>query len=67
MAPFFIAIAGSTSSTPVMNSMYVIGADMTLNRLRHAVEVLGGLGKKKLKKLEKTSVDLPDFLADSAE
>jgi len=67
MAPFFIAIAGSTSSTPVMNSMYVIGADMTLNRLRHAVEVLGGLGKKKLKKLEKTSADLPDFLADSAE
>jgi len=67
MAPFFIAIAGSTSSTPVMNSMYIIGADMTLNRLRHAVEVLGGLGKKKLKKLEKTSADLPDFLADSAE
>ena len=63
MAPFFIAIAGSTSSTPVMNSMYVIGADMTLTRLRHAVEVLGGLGKKKLKKLEKTAADMPDFLA----
>ncbi|PNK60609.1 glutamate--tRNA ligase [Psychrobacter sp. FDAARGOS_221] len=63
MAPFFIAIAGSTSSTPVMNSMYIIGADMTLNRLRHAIEVLGGLGKKKLKKLEKTAADMPDFLA----
>lgn len=63
MAPFFIAIAGSTSSTPVMNSMYVIGADMTLTRLRHAVEVLGGIGKKKLKKLEKTAADMPDFLA----
>ena len=62
MAPFFIAIAGSTSSTPVMNSMYVIGADMTLTRLRHAVEVLGGIGKKKLKKLEKTAADMPDFL-----
>lgn len=62
MSPFFIAIAGSTSSTPVMNSMYVIGADMTLTRLRHAVEVLGGLGKKKLKKLEKTASELPDFL-----
>jgi glutamyl-tRNA synthetase len=37
---------------------------MTLNRLRHAVEVLGGLGKKKLKKLEKKAADLPDFLAD---
>lgn len=67
MAPFFIAIAGSSSSTPVMNAMFVIGPDMTLTRLRHAVEVLGGLGKKKLKKLEKTAADMPDFLADSAE
>ncbi len=65
IAPFFIAIAGSSSSTPVMNSMWIIGADMTLNRLRHAVEVLGGLGKKKLKKLEKTAADLPDLLADA--
>ncbi len=64
IAPFFIAIAGSSSSTPVMNSMWIIGADMTLIRLRHAVDTLGGLGKKKLKKLEKTATDLPDFLAD---
>ncbi len=64
IAPFFIAIAGKSSSTPVMNSMWIIGADMTLIRLRHAVDVLGGLGKKKLKKLEKTAADLPDFLAD---
>ncbi|WP_019673183.1 glutamate--tRNA ligase [Psychrobacter lutiphocae] len=64
MAPFFIAIAGSTSSTPVMNSMSIIGADMTLNRLRHAIDVLGGLGKKKLKKLEKTAADMPDFLTE---
>ncbi|WP_338411111.1 glutamate--tRNA ligase [Pseudoalteromonas nigrifaciens] len=63
MAPFFIAIAGSTSSTPVMNSMAIIGADMTLTRLRHAVDVLGGFGKKKLKKLEKQAAELPDFLA----
>lgn len=63
MAPFFVAIAGSTSSTPVMNSMAIIGADMTLNRLRHGIEVLGGLGKKKLKKLEKQAAELPDFLA----
>lgn len=67
IAPFFIAIAGSTSSTPVMNSMWIIGADMTLNRLRHAIEVLGGLGKKKLKKLEKTAADLPDLLATDSE
>ena len=64
MQPFFVAIAGSTSSTPVMNSMFVIGADMTLARLRHATEVLGGLGKKKLKKLEEKNKSLPNFLAD---
>lgn len=63
MQPFFVAIAGSTASTPVMNSMFVIGADMSLARLRHACEVLGGLGKKKLKKLEEKSKSLPDFLA----
>ncbi len=64
MQPFFVAIAGSTASTPVMNSMYVIGADMTLARLRHACDVLGGLGKKKLKKLEETNKGLPDFLVE---
>lgn len=53
MAPFFIAIAGNKASTPVMNSMYLIGADMTLQRLRHAIEVLGGVSKKQLKALEK--------------
>ena len=58
-----MAIAGSTASTPVMNSMYIIGADMTLSRLRHACEVLGGLGKKKLKKLEEANKALPDFLS----
>ena len=65
MQPFFVAIAGSTSSTPVMNSMYVIGADMTLSRLRHACEVLGGLGKKKLKKLEEVNKSLPNFLSQA--
>ena len=65
MQPFFVAIAGSTSSTPVMNSMYVIGADMTLARLRHACEVLGGLGKKKLKKLEEVNKSLPSFLSQA--
>lgn len=58
MSPFFIAIAGSKSSTPVMNAMYVIGADMTLQRLRHAIEILGGIGKKKLKSLEKCHAEI---------
>ena len=62
MSPFFIAIAGSKSSTPVMNSMYLIGADMTLQRLRHAIEVLGGVSKKKMKELEKRNASFGGFL-----
>ena len=66
MSPFFIAIAGSKSSTPVMNSMYLIGADMTLQRLRHAIEVLGGVSKKKVKELEKRHQGFGDLLSANA-
>lgn len=58
IAPFFIAIAGSKNATPIMDAMGVIGADMTFARLRNAINVLGGLGKKKLKSLEKQNAAL---------
>ena len=45
MFPFFVAIAGSASSTPVMESMGILGADLTFARLRQAIEALGGLSK----------------------
>ena len=53
LAPLFIAIAGSSASISVMDSMNLLGADMSRARLRHAIELLGGVGKKKLKKMEK--------------
>ncbi|MDP6198944.1 MAG: glutamate--tRNA ligase, partial [Porticoccaceae bacterium] len=53
LAPLFIAIAGSSASISVMDSMVLLGADMTRARLRHAIDLLGGVGKKKLKKMEK--------------
>ncbi len=53
LAPLFIAIAGSSSSISVMDSMALLGADMSRARLRYAIELLGGVGKKKLKKMEK--------------
>ncbi|MGQ9426695.1 glutamate--tRNA ligase [Gilvimarinus sp. F26214L] len=53
LAPLFIAIAGTSASFSVMDSMVLLGPDMSRARLRHAVEVLGGYGKKALKKLEK--------------
>ena len=53
LAPLFIAIAGSSASISVMDSMALLGADMSRARLRHAIDLLGGVGKKKLKKMEK--------------
>jgi glutamyl-tRNA synthetase len=53
LAPLFIAIAGSSASISVMDSMVLLGPDMSRARLRSAIDVLGGVGKKKLKKLEK--------------
>ncbi len=53
LGPVFIAIAGTTSSISVMDSMTLLGPDLSRARLRAAIDVLGGLGKKKMKKLEK--------------
>lgn len=51
--PFFIAIAGTSATISVLDSMVLLGPDMSRARLRHAIEVLGGVGKKRMKKMEK--------------
>ncbi|MFK4751859.1 glutamate--tRNA ligase [Oceanobacter antarcticus] len=51
--PFFIAIAGTSSTISVLDSMALLGPDMSRARLRVAIDVLGGVGKKRLKKMEK--------------
>lgn len=53
LAPIFIAISGSTSSFSVMDAMAILGPELSRARLREAVEVLGGAGKKVLKRYEK--------------
>tara|TARA_B100000809_G_scaffold232689_1_gene248844 strand:- start:983 stop:2470 length:1488 start_codon:yes stop_codon:yes gene_type:complete len=58
LAPLFVAIAGTTSTISVMDSMVLLGSDMTRARLRHAVNVFGAPGKKQLKKLEKAYTQL---------
>ncbi|MBA2780176.1 glutamate--tRNA ligase [Billgrantia kenyensis] len=58
LAPVFIAITGSTASTSVMDAMAILGSDMTRARLRHAVEILGGVSKKQAKRFEKEFRDL---------
>ncbi|MEZ5571576.1 MAG: glutamate--tRNA ligase [Halioglobus sp.] len=53
LAPLFIAIAGSSASFSVVDSMELLGPDMSRARVRHAIDVLGGVSKKAMKQLEK--------------
>jgi glutamyl-tRNA synthetase len=53
LAPFFIAIAGSSASFSVVDSMELLGPDMSRARIRYAIETLGGVSKKAMKQLEK--------------
>jgi len=53
MFAIFVAIAGTPNSWSVMDSMAIIGPDMTRSRLRHALEVMGGFSKKETKRVEK--------------
>lgn len=59
--PLFVAVAGAPSAPPLFDAMVILGPDMVRARLRHALDVLGGVSKKQLKKLEK------DYQALSAE
>ena len=53
LAPLFVAVAGTTASFSVMDGMALLGSDLSRARLRHAIEVLGGVSKKRAKALEK--------------
>ncbi|MFT5482960.1 MAG: glutamyl-tRNA synthetase [Halieaceae bacterium] len=59
LAPFFVAVSGSSSSFSLFDAMVLLGPDMTRARIRHAIEVLGGVSKKATKKLEKAYEQLP--------
>lgn len=56
--PFFVALSGRSAWTPLFGSMEILGADMVRMRMRRAIDALGGISKKKQKKLEKRYVDL---------
>jgi glutamyl-tRNA synthetase len=51
--PFYVALSGSPVWTPLFDSMVILGPNIVRNRIRHAVEILGGGSGKKLKKIEK--------------
>lgn len=53
LAPLFIAIAGTSASISVIDSMHMLGSDLSRARIRHAIEVLGSISKKRMKDVEK--------------
>ncbi|MFL0809749.1 MAG: glutamate--tRNA ligase [Agarilytica sp.] len=56
--PLFVAVCGTKDSFSVMDAMELLGSDMTRARIREAIEVLGGAGKKVLKRYEKEYAQL---------
>ncbi len=51
--PFFIAVAGTSSTISVLDTMALLGPDVSRARVRSAIDALGGVSKKRLKKLER--------------
>lgn len=62
--PFFIAMSGKASSTPMFDTMAILGPDLARARVRHAIDALGGVSKKGAKRMEKRYQEL---FAHSAE
>ncbi|MFT6154160.1 MAG: glutamyl-tRNA synthetase [Crocinitomicaceae bacterium] len=50
---YFVAVAGNANSFSVLDSMEILGPDMSRARVRAAIDLLGGISKKAMKKLDK--------------
>jgi glutamyl-tRNA synthetase len=46
LAPLFIAISGRTNSTPLFNTMAILGRDMSRARIRHALNTIKPMSGK---------------------
>ncbi len=51
--PFYVAMSGKKVSTPLFDTMEILGSDLSRMRIRYAIDELGGLSKKAIKTLEK--------------
>lgn len=60
--PLFIAITGQAVSVSVIDAIAILGLDVSRARIRHALEVLGGVSKKEAKRLEKTFRELAEAI-----
>lgn len=50
--PLFVAISGKSVSVSVIESLAILGLDVSRARIRHGIEVLGGVSKKAAKRLD---------------
>ena len=51
--PFYVAITGSPTSVPLFDAIEILGRDIVRERLRAALEVLGGTSASELKEWKK--------------
>ncbi len=51
--PFYVAMSGQTASLPLFQSMEILGPDLVRARIRGAIDALGGISGKRMKKLQK--------------
>ena len=56
--PIYVALTGSSASTPLYQSMEILGPDLCRVRLRRAIDALGGISNKKQKTLDKRFTEL---------
>jgi glutamyl-tRNA synthetase len=46
LRPFYVAVTGSPASVPLFAAMELLGRDVCRHRIRHAIELLGGVSSK---------------------
>jgi len=64
--PLFVAISGQAVSTPLFETLQILGPDLCRSRLRDAQQALGGLSKKQLEELEREYRSLPGMAEEGA-
>jgi glutamyl-tRNA synthetase len=50
--PIFVAVSGHAVSTPLYETLHILGPDLSRSRLRLAIEAVGGVSKKQAKVLD---------------
>jgi glutamyl-tRNA synthetase len=58
--PFYVAISGSPTSLPLFNSMELLGRDIVRERVRNALDVLGGASSAQRDLWKKELVTVPE-------